>query len=148
MLWDRGENQGYAQHLTTDPYAGTQPKDVMLLEAFGDHQVANVATENLARTIGARLRAPALEEGRSLDVEPFFGIDPVDSYPAGGSVLVVWDFGTPPPPTSNVPPREGEDPHGKAGEVPAVLVMVSEFLKTDGKLVDVCGGAPCRTLDG
>lgn len=146
MLWDRGENQGYAQHLTADPYDGTQPKDVMLLEAFGDHQVANVATENLARTIGARLRVPALEEGRSLDAEPFFGIEPIDSYPAGGSVLVVWDFGTPPPPPSNVPPREGEDPHGKAGEVPAVLLMVSEFLKTEGKLVDVCDGAPCRTL--
>jgi len=25
--------------------------------------------------------------------------------------------------------------------------MVSEFLKTDGALIDVCNAQPCRTLD-
>ena len=40
-------------------------KDVILLEAFGDHQVANVSTEVLARTIGAAVTEPALAPGRS-----------------------------------------------------------------------------------
>jgi hypothetical protein len=59
MLWDRGENNGYAHHLTADPFPDTEPKDVLLFEAFGDHQVANVATEVMARTIDARVLAPA-----------------------------------------------------------------------------------------
>ena len=67
----------------------------MLYEAFGDHQVANVATEVMARSIGAELRLPALAAGRSPDVEPFWGIEPAGPLPAeGGSYLVVWDFGT------------------------------------------------------
>ena len=45
MLWDRGEANGYAWHMTSDPYANTPLHTVLLHEAFGDHQVANVATE-------------------------------------------------------------------------------------------------------
>ena len=40
MLWDRAENDGYAQHLTTDPYADTPEHQVLLNVAFGDHQVS------------------------------------------------------------------------------------------------------------
>jgi hypothetical protein len=144
MLWDRGENQGYAQHLTRDPYPDTPEHDVLLFEAFGDHQVANVATEVMARTIGAAVRQPALEEGRSTAVEPMWGLDPVEDYPYGGSALVIWDFGTPAPPDANIPPRDGEDPHGKGGEVEAVRRMAAEFLLGDG-LIDVCDGQPCRS---
>jgi hypothetical protein len=147
MLWDRGEANGYLQHLTRDPYPGTPVKDVLYFMAFSDHQVANLATEVAARTIGARLREPALRAGRSTDVQPFFGIAPVPSYPWPGSGLVVWDFGNLPPPTENVPPRDGEDPHGKAAEVVQVLILVSEYLKPGGALVDVCDGAPCTTLE-
>ena len=43
MLWDRGEADGYAQHMTRDPYPNTPPHKVLLHVAFGDHQVANVA---------------------------------------------------------------------------------------------------------
>ena len=146
MLWDRGESNGYLQHITADPYAGTPSHDVMFFEAFGDHQVANVGTEVAARTIGARIRQPALRPGRSTAVEPFFALDPVPSYPYPGPALVVWDFGTPAPPDANLPPREGDDPHGKAADVPQVLVMVSEYLRTGGGLIDVCAGQPCVTL--
>lgn len=147
MLWDRGEANGYLQHITRDPYPGTPPHDVLYLEAFGDHQVANVATEIAARSIRARLRTPALRPGRSTSVEPFFEIEPVPSLPWPGSALVVWDFGTPPPPDEPIPPRAGDDPHGKAADVPEVLVMVSEYLRSNGALIDVCGGAPCVTLN-
>ncbi|HEX8804862.1 MAG TPA: hypothetical protein VF743_11730, partial [Acidimicrobiales bacterium] len=94
MLWDRGENDGYAHHITAHPYPDTPAKRVLLFEAFGDHQVANVATEVMARTIDARVRVPALADGRSPDVEPFWGIDPVRHLPdRHGSYLLVWDFG-------------------------------------------------------
>ena len=53
MLWDRGETNGYAQHMTDDPYDGTPEHQVLLHVGFGDHQVATVAAEMEARTIGA-----------------------------------------------------------------------------------------------
>ncbi|MGH9033028.1 MAG: hypothetical protein ACRDZV_12950, partial [Acidimicrobiia bacterium] len=139
------ENNAYAQHLTRDPYDGTRAKKVLLFEAFGDFQVANVSTEVLARTIGARIREPALAPGRSTAVEPFFGIDPVPELPFDGSALVVWDYGTPAPPVENVAPSEGSDPHGLiTTTIPAVL-MASDFLQTDGVLTDPCDAQPCRS---
>ena len=50
MLWDRSDPNGYAHHMTTDPLPNTPPHKVLLHQAFGDHQVANVATEVEART--------------------------------------------------------------------------------------------------
>jgi hypothetical protein len=144
MLWDRGEANGYAQHLTGDPYPGTPSHDVLLIEAFGDHQVANIATENEARTIGTLAHRPALAPGRSPDIEPLWGIPAVPAYPYRGSALVMWDFGTPPPPLANIPPREGTDPHGLGGAVPAVRRQAGAFLARDGALIDVCGGGPCQ----
>jgi hypothetical protein len=118
----------------------------MLFEAFGDHQVANVATEVMARTIDAELRAPGLADGRSPDVEPFWGIDTTSRFPdRHGSYLAVWDLGTPAPPVENVPNRAGGDPHGE-GRSPSddVLDLSTTFLE-EGVLVDTCGGGPCRT---
>jgi hypothetical protein len=146
MLWDRGENDGYAQHLTDNPYRRTPIHRVMLYEAFGDHQVANVATEVMARTIGAELRVPALAPGRSPDVRPFWGIDTTRRLPdSHGSYLVVWDFGTPAPPLENVPNRAGTDPHGQGRDQLDVLTLATTFLE-QGRLVDTCGGGPCQTL--
>lgn len=147
MLWDRGEANGYLHHLTSDPYPDTPVKDILYLQAFGDFQVANVATEVAARTIGASNREPALAAGRSTSVEPFFGLPPIESFPFPGSALVTWDFGTPAPPDENLPPRDGEDPHGKAAGVVEVLVLVTEFLREGGAVIDVCGGEPCQTLE-
>jgi hypothetical protein len=146
MLWDRGENDGYAQHLTDNPYRRTPIHRVMLYEAFGDHQVANVATEVMARTIGAELRVPPLAPGRSPDVRPFWGIDTTRRLPdSHGSYLVVWDFGTPAPPLENVPNRAGTDPHGQGRDQLDVLTLATTFLE-QGRLVDTCGGGPCQTL--
>ena len=148
MLWDRGENDAYAQHLTGDNYPGSGEKQVLLFEAFGDHQVANVSTEVMARTIGAKLRSPALADGRSPDANPFWGIHTVDAAElpdSGRSYLVVWDFGTPTPPTGNVPNRAGDDPHGKGRDQLEVLTAALTFLE-QGTLVDTCAGGPCQTL--
>ena len=144
QLWDRGENTGYAEHLTASPYPGTTAKTVLMLEAFGDHQVANVATEKLARTLGIERRAPTLAFGRSADVAPFYGIDPIGSLPHQGSGLVVWDFATPTPPTSETPNRAGDDPHGKLADVPQALALVAAFIN-NGTIIDVCNNQPCHT---
>jgi hypothetical protein len=150
-LWDRGDPDGYAWHMTTDPYPNTPAHTVLLHMAVGDHQVANVATEVEARTIGARLRLPAVDPGRDTAVHPFYGIEPITKYPYGGSALVVWDIGplrdggalgTPTPPDSNTAPRLGKDPHGLTGREVAAQLQFSRFI--DGAFVDVCGGLPCH----
>ena len=159
-LWDRGEANGYAWHMTEDPYRNTPEHTVLLHEAFGDHQVANVATETEARVIGARLRTPALDPGRSIDRVPFYGIEPIPSYPWDDNALVVYDIGplrppgcgapgaptclgTPPPPPFNVPPEIGVDPHGITPFTPSAVVAYERFLRTNGAFVDTCGASPC-----
>ena len=153
MLWDRGDANGYAQHMTSRPYPNTPAHKVLLEMAFGDHQVTNWATEVEARTIGARLRTPALDPGRSPEVTPYFGIPPIGSFPFDGSALVVWDTGpvrdggaagTDPPPTGEVADRGGQDPHGAPRADASNRVQKSEFLKIGGSVVDVCGSQPCH----
>jgi hypothetical protein len=146
MLWDRGEANGYAHHLTDDPLPGTPPHEVLLIEAFGDHQVANIATETETRTIGAPVHSPALRPGRSTHVEPFWDIPAIPSDPYAGSALVMWDYGTPAPPDVNLPPRppeHGEDPHGAGSRETRVGFQALVFLFNNGFFVDVCNGGPC-----
>jgi hypothetical protein len=152
MLWDRGETNGYAHHLTNDPLPNTPPHDVLLHVAFGDHQVTHWSADIEARTIGASIHAPTLAPGRSEDKTPYFGIPAIKTYPFFGSAMVVWDTGpfdpalnagTPPPPVENQPPRDGVDPHGKPRTQPGARLQISEFLKSTGKVVDGCAGEPC-----
>ena len=145
-LWDRGEANGYAHRIVSDPLPDTPAKQVLLFEAFGDHQVANIATETMARTMGVPVRRPALGEGRSPIVDPYWGLDPVPSYPYEGSALVVWDWGTPAPPLTNTRPTQGDDPHGNITDTSEVAAqqMLLHFV-AEGELIDVCGGAPCTS---
>jgi hypothetical protein len=147
MLWDRAEADGYAEHMTTNPYPNTPAHTVLLDMAFGDHQVANITTETEARTIGASIREPALAPGRDTAVVPFWGIPPITQVPFGGSALVVWDSGNPAPPDANLPPEPdsvyGPDPHEKPRSQVSARVQKSFFLQPNGVVVDVCGTAPC-----
>ena len=144
MLWDRGEADGYAQHMTDDPLPGTPAHTVLMHVAFGDHQVSPDAANIQARTIGARIHAPTVTPGRLPYVEPeYWGIEPIESYPYGGSAIVVWDSGVPAPPLVNLAPGGEHDPHGDPRNDPEARVQKSEFLKPDGAVIDVCGGAPC-----
>ncbi|MFE0103985.1 hypothetical protein [Streptomyces sp. NPDC059009] len=143
LLWDHGETDGYAAHLTRDRLPGTPRHQVLLHVAYGDHQVANVAADVEARTLGARLVTPALAAGRSPDRVPYWGIRPARRLPHRGSAMTVWDSGTPAPPTTNTPPTGyGHDPHSDPRGSAAARAQKGAFLAT-GRVVDVCGGAPC-----
>ena len=99
MLWDRGEPNGYAWHMTSDPPPNTPRHKVLQILSFGDHQVSNLATEVQARTIGSRLRLPAVDPGRHTDRTPYYGIPPIKRFPySGDAALVVWDIGPLRPP--------------------------------------------------
>ncbi|MPZ79450.1 MAG: hypothetical protein GEV28_03250 [Actinophytocola sp.] len=145
MLWDRGEGNGYVRHITRDPLPGTPVKRVLLHQAFGDHQVANIATEVEARTLGIHVMRPTLAPGRDPAVEPQWDLRAVPRFPFRGSALVVWDSGTPTPPQGNLPPTQGHDPHGDTGNTPAARAQAAHFLET-GEVVDVCGRAPCVAI--
>ena len=144
MLWDRSDPNGYAQHITTNPLPKTPKHTVLLHEAFGDHQVANVATEIEARTIGASIHQPAIASGRNPDVTPYYGIPAIPSDPFDGSALIIWDSGSPPAPTTNTAPSSGRDPHSDPRNSTLGRQQKSDFLKAKGgAVVDVCAGAPC-----
>jgi len=156
MLWDRGENNGYANHLVSDPLPGTPAKNVLLQVAFGDHQVTHTSAEVMARTMGIPLHQPALVEGRHHDVNPHVEQQAISSYPHFGSALVYYDAGPGPndkwddtgthvPPIVNVPPRTGNDPHERPRRDPGAMEQISEFLKADSSVINVCGPGPCLT---
>lgn len=163
LLWDRGEANGYAQHMTDDPLPNTPAHRVLMHPAVGDHQVANVAAEVQARTIGAALAVPrempdgfpAPWPGRHWASDPTFGLETWDgTAPYAGSVIVNWDtfarntdgtysFRTPVAPRENIPNDKGSDPHGKPrGDVEA-RIQKGYFLRT-GEVIDVCGGSICN----
>jgi len=143
MLWDRGEADGYAQHMTTDPLPGTPRHEVLMHVAFGDHQVSTIAAEVEARTIGARIHTPAVAAGRDPDVVPYWGIPGIGSYPYTGSAMVVWDSGSPYEPLTNTPPpTTTHDPHSDPRKSAAARRQAATFLET-GQVVDVCAAAPC-----
>ncbi|MFK4209228.1 hypothetical protein [Streptomyces sp. NPDC030920] len=140
MVWDRGETDAYANHLT-------DRHQVLMHIAYGDHQVANAAAEVEARTIGARLIAPALAPGRSPDTVPYWGIGTVTAgqLPYRGSAMTVWDSGTPTPPLTNTPPagpQYGHDPHADPRNSSAARQQKATFLTT-GRVINVCGATPC-----
>lgn len=143
MLWDRAETDGYAAHMTTHPYANTPAHVVLMQIAFGDHQVSTVTAEVEARTIGADVHRPSLAPGRDPDKVSFWGIPAVPSYPYAGSVVEIWDSGSPVPPVMNLPPGSGHDPHGDPRAWPLAQEQVSDFLAPGGSVINVCGDSPC-----
>jgi hypothetical protein len=146
MLWDRGENNGYAHHMTSDPLANTPPHEVLMQVAFGDHQVSMWTADVLARTVGASTNPTPLDPGRHPDVVPLFAIPRIQSFPFSGSALIYVDAGTPAPPITNTPPEGdayGADPHGVPRNDPEAQAQKAAFLSPNGVVIDTCGGMPC-----
>jgi hypothetical protein len=141
--------------MTSDPLANTPPHEVMLHVGLGDHQVAQVAAEVEARTIGAYARDPYVDEGRDSDKQPHYAIRSIPRFPFAGSALVLWDIGpkrtengetvgTDVPPITNTPPTDaGQDPHEFPRRSAAGRMQKSAFLSIGGQVIDVCGANPC-----
>ncbi len=157
ILWDRADPNGYVNQLKPgNELPNTPAHKVMYQVAFGDHQVANVSAEVAARTIGAGLDPSSLSTGRSPDVTPQWGIPRIAAYPYDGSALVYFDSGpqsasnrrgTPAPPTTNTPPKLGQDPHEAPRNTACGRVMKTNFLRPDGAVTAPCLGAPYFSFD-
>ncbi len=164
LLWDRGEGNGYVQAMNpANPnLPNTNPHRVLLQVAYGDHQVANVAAETEARTLGAVSHAPLLPNGRHWASDPAFGLNtqfgPIST---DNNIMVYYDGGpetyncTSPgvptgcrgqgsktPPNENVPPRPewgyGGDPHGYPRAAPDGMQQAEDFL--DSSQMQDCTG--------
>lgn len=163
MLWDRGETSGYVQHLTDRTYDLTPAKAVLMTVAFGDHQVANITSENIARTLGIPMYRPALPVGATIVPEPFYGIKPIRAFPHLGSALYYWDSGTMAPPAGNITPTMSQrwiagctgenadqadsprcaDPHEDPRRQPEVIEQKRAFFQPEGLVTNVCRDQPC-----
>ena len=158
MLWDRGEGNGYAQHVVGDPLPGTPDHNVLMHVAIGDHQVSTTQADVMARTIGASVRQPAIDDGRSFEDNPLFDIPAIGGFPfTGNAAMVYFDtgpvrqvngatVGTEPAPLGEEPNRTGADPHGRPRKDPNAQIQKVEFM-LNGDVIDVCGSAPCY-VDG
>src|ERR1019366_10802372 len=137
QLWDRGDPDGYAQQMTSNPLPDTPSHTVLMQIAYGDHQVSMFSAAVEARTIGASVHAPALDLGtnRGRDRNLFFGVPTIGHYPFHGSAIVIWDSGpgrVQPPPVGNVPPSDAPnniDPHEDVRSSPQARVQKSDFLE-------------------
>lgn len=157
MLWDRGEPDGYAHRITTNPLPDTPAHQVVMDVALGDHQVTDYQADVEARTIGASAHTPVLYNGRWPNTEYLWNVPAIGSYPYTGSAIYYWDIGpirtdpsnpamtigVEPPPYENLPNRLGQDPHGAPRAAPAEQQLVSDFFEGAIQQSDTCGGGPC-----
>jgi hypothetical protein len=164
LLWDRGEANGYAHHMTDDPLPNTPEHRVLLQLAYGDHQVSNLAAEVEARTIGAQVHTPELDPARhwASATDPLFGLTSIGSYPFSGSAAMVYydggplgfdgsqdctdensdpQHGTAPAPLVNLPPNPvsvyGCDPHQYPRRSVDGVGHAASWLQPDG-FIDQC----------
>ncbi|MBK9753546.1 MAG: hypothetical protein IPO88_08570 [Nannocystis sp.] len=133
MMWDRTEPAGYAPYVRTDNLPGTPAHEVLLEVAIGDHQVSTLGAHVLARTIGG---VPNLAPSN----RTIWGLDELMG-PLQGSAMIEYDFGLAPEPTQNIPPDDGEDPHGKVRKLASAQKSLDQFLRT-GTIESFCDG-PC-----
>ncbi len=157
LLWDRGEPDGYAERMTTNPLPDTPAHQVLMDIAFGDHQVTDYQADVEARTIGASAHKPVLYKGRWPHTNVLWNVPGISRYPFTGSAAYYWDIGpvrpnpakpestigTEPPPYENLPNRTGEDPHSAPRAAAAEQQLVSDFFEGAIQRSDNCGHGPC-----
>ena len=143
LLWDRGETDGYANHVTSDPLPATPVHQVLLYGAVGDHQVTEYSLRVEAATMGVPAHEPIAAKGRVVEADPGWLLDPIRTYPHAGSAYFLWDTGSPTSPLENLPSREGHDPHDDTPNIPGARQVKDAFWHRNGKVPDPCGGSAC-----
>jgi hypothetical protein len=138
--WDYSDPISFTPYLVKSPLPGLDgkplaPRRFVMQEGIGDAQVSNIATRIWVRTAGVPYVGKA--------VEPPFGIEEVPGPVEAG--YTQWDIGaTPLPPTVNTPPSAGNDAHEGVRRLEKVIQQIDALLSPDGRVVDTCGGKPCR----
>lgn len=131
MLWDSAEPTGYSAYIRDDLLPGTPKHEVLIPVAIGDHQVTTLGAHIMARAIGGVVNLAPTNR-------PVFGLKEMTG-PHSGSAMIEYDFGLAPEPTTNIPPTDGEDPHGKVRKLASAEKSLDQFLRT-GVIESYCNG--------
>jgi hypothetical protein len=151
MVWDRADSNGYANHITRDPLAGSKESSVLIHFGIGDQILNETAAEFMQRSLQTRRHNPSIVEGRHIAVEPYVGIEPITTYPHEGHAVMHWDSGpfpiaghdgTPLQRPENLPRLLGYDTHGMPIGQPGAWEQKATFWRT-GQVINVCGTEPC-----
>ncbi len=151
MLYDRGENNGYVNHVTRDPLPGSTTSRVLIHLAIGDKTVSETAGEILARSMDVPRHLPSVVQGRHVAVEPYLNIEGIPAYPWAGSGLVLWDSGpfpiadhdgTPLQATINNFEPAGYNTHSMTFGQRAARDQKAAFWRS-GQVINVCGETAC-----
>ena len=125
----------FVDHMLADPFPGRPEKTVVIHEATGDTQVANMITEVMARTAGFKAWDPSPRE-----LWGFERITPSDSAVDTTSAYTIYDEGYAPNPAGNVAPPEENGAHRSIRDIPAYRTNVAHFINTH-EIINVCDGA-------
>ena len=130
LLWDPGDPNTFLPYLRDEPLPGTEPHELLMRAAIGDHSVPNAAAQYLARTLGA----PQIDSGN----RSVWGLDTVTD--ASGLAFIEYDFGLPEDPACNLPQRACNDPHGGLRGLAPADAQLHQFLR-EGTVGNPCDGA-------
>jgi hypothetical protein len=144
MLWDRGETNGYAQHLTAHSYPRTPRHTMLLLGAVGDHQVsefsppgrsaARWAPRATCRTSDRVASSAASTASASRRSRAIRGSARRTSLGHGSPLLAARERAA----------ARGHDPQDDTPKIAAVQALKDQFWHPNGAITDVCAGAPAR----
>ncbi len=135
-LFDLSDPVNLTVHLYKSPLDDAPGERALLLhEAIGDSQVPNLASEMLARAIGAHIMEPSVYHVPGL---------PAATSPTTAPVLVQVYMGdlaeANPPPETNVPPKSDNGTHGTVSFLDHIMGDTFHFLQT-GEATQSCTGA-------
>ena len=171
ILWDRGEPNGYAWHMTDDPLPNTPPHKVLQTALVRGSPGAPTwpprwRRARSGRTSASRRRTRAATRTAS----PYYGIPRINHFPyEGDASLVIWDIGPLRPAgcgvagRARVPRHPGASDHEHAAADRGGPARPGDRLRgrgsaarspsscaSTGELINVCGRAPVprRRMDG
>lgn len=122
----------YSELIRDAPLPGNAPKQLLLIEAIGDSQVPNIATEAMARSYGMLMLGAA--------IYPVFGV-PTLAGPIDDLALLQVDTKKGPlPPKQNIPGDSDNGAHGASADGIGVQKTIQVFLEK-GELINMCEGA-------
>ncbi len=139
-LWVRGEPAGYATHVTSNPLPGTNPKRVLATVALYDHQVANLGSQLLGRTLrlgtleGSVMRGLAGQRDTTGPQDSGYVVYSTGSFDPNNPAHAPFI----PPLVNDQVQIDKCDPHGRRGFIPASVAQLLEFFTPDGRLHNFC----------
>lgn len=137
--WDRTEPTAVADVITTTGFPGTPPKQVFMQVAIADDEVANLASDYQARTMGIPVLTPSPYVSYGLQGNA----GPVPS----GMILYDFGLGSTIPETNEAPPDNNV--HSSIRNKQATMDMMKRFFET-GEIVQMCtapSGCDCTVAD-